>query len=276
MKFAFLIMYELRAIKTTIDNIKKYIIDFYDADIFIICQKTFDDDEENIKLFGDKVIFYNFYEKINPVKYYGESISNVKFSEWKRESNMQTYINETEASKIIEKYIDEYDYFITIRSDSFILFPFPDKAIWSIVPPGIYTIDAKYCKSWGGFSAGVFIHKNFIIDYLKRTYEILINPKYIDKIVGLNQEAFVNLCAHEKNLKFNLIKELNFFWTADFISGRTTWSLISYHDNYNVLYKYGGQLDEAFHNYELWKQNYEWSYDNNIIKLNKVINKIIN
>ena len=43
MKYAVLIMYELRGVKITIEKLYKYIIDFYDADIFIVCQKQYDD-----------------------------------------------------------------------------------------------------------------------------------------------------------------------------------------------------------------------------------------
>ena len=63
MKFAVIIAYELRGIKKTIESYYKHIIDFYNADVFIICQKQFDDDEERLKLFNRKVKLIKMYQK---------------------------------------------------------------------------------------------------------------------------------------------------------------------------------------------------------------------
>ena len=56
-KFAFIVMYELRSIHKTLANLYDNIINYYDADIIIVCQETFENDQDNLNLFDKKVIF---------------------------------------------------------------------------------------------------------------------------------------------------------------------------------------------------------------------------
>ena len=163
MKYALLIMYELRGVKKTIGDLYKYIVDFYDADIFILCQKQYDDDEERIKLFNRNVKFVKLYDKPNPKDYFNIDeefiFSNYKNMSkkndeyrglWNTPGNIQICINLNEMAKVLKDYINDYDYYIGVRSDIEILFPFPDKELFNDIPNDIYGFYPNYCSSCGG------------------------------------------------------------------------------------------------------------------------------
>ena len=185
-KYAFIVMYELRAIRKTIDKLYKYIIDYYDADIFIVCQKEFNDDSERIKLFNRNVKVVKLYDKPNPIEYFGAN-SNIHLSggisNWNNPGNMQIYINNNEVAKVIKDYVNDYDYFITLRTDSDILFDFIPPILLEEIPPGVYGFAPNYCEYWGGSGTANFIHKNYVLDYFESYYNILTNKIYEKQII---------------------------------------------------------------------------------------------
>ena len=99
LRFAFLVMYELRALKKTIEKLKKYIIDFYNADVFILCNRQFSNDDELVKLFDKNVKYVRLYEKPKPEEYFPKN-SNFFIptgnGNWKSPGNCQVYINNYE------------------------------------------------------------------------------------------------------------------------------------------------------------------------------------
>ena len=126
MKFAYLIMFELRSIKKTFNDIKKYIIDHFDADVFLVCQKQFDDDEENLELFNNcNVIKKIIYIKPEPEKYF-LNYCNISLplnpNNWNNKNCMQIYINNAMMFEELKSYINNYDYFISLRVDVSFLF----------------------------------------------------------------------------------------------------------------------------------------------------------
>jgi glycosyltransferase involved in cell wall biosynthesis len=307
MKYAFLVMYELRALKKTIENLYKYVIDFYDADIIILCQRQFEEDESLLKLFNRNVKYCNLYDKPNPASYFNvDEISlqkNIDLREnpeyrglWNAPGNLQIYINMNEMAKIIEKYKNEYDYFITLRTDIDILFPFPDKEIFEKIPPGVYGFYPSYSRSWGGLGEGNFIHKNYIIDYLTSCNDFIRNNPITSNIFNerqnyfyklkdhfffikidskehpilkkhLNQELLLLLSLKEKGIKIKNINNLNFYYTAEGITDYTTTNTIKT-DGIHV-YKNMEQLMESKLQLDLWNNNYGWTYENECIYLKK-------
>lgn len=316
MKFAFLIMYELRAINKTLETLYKYVIDYYNADIILLCQKQFDDDLERVNMFNEKLIFSKLYDKPNPSEYfqinedflykyhnYINSKSDNEFKGlWNTPGNLQIVINMNEMSKVVEKYINDYDYFIGLRSDIEILFPFPNKELFENIPNDIYGFNPNYCRSWGGLGEANFIHKKYIINYLTSCYDYIKqnynensilykkynifydlqnyfniinfdieNTKNINDIVKryINQEFLLLLSLKNKNIKIKNICNLNFYYTAEKITDYTTESNIILNKKYNVLCKYEEQLDECQKNLTLWNNNYKWIYENEKIILKK-------
>ena len=141
-KFAFIVMYELRSISKTIDQLYKYIVDYYDADIIILCQETFENESINMDFFDRKVIYKRMYKKQNSKEYFNNIVHEHKYwHTWDSEPCLQIYINLREMGKVIEEYKDKYDYFISLRTDIEILFPLPDPNLFEIAPKGIYSFD---------------------------------------------------------------------------------------------------------------------------------------
>lgn len=279
MKFAFLVMYELRALDKTIESLYKNIIDYYNADIFILAQYKDPIDIEKINLFNKNVVHKELYEKINPhdhfntahISYDKNETVDISAQNWNKYNSIQIYLNLHKMAKVIESCVDNYDYFIILRTDIEILFPFPNKELFENIPAAIYTFDPDYCRYWGGWAAGVFIHKNFILNYLNSFYK-MINDQSIQEFYNfgydhINQENFMNFALLKSNLKFNYIKNLNMFFTAESLNDRSTWGNINIHPIYNVIYKYLDQCDEAYNNLRLWENNGRWVYENDTLLL---------
>ena len=97
MKFAYLVMTELRSLSKNIQNLYNYIINPYDADIFICVQESSNNDYESIKLFSKNVMYNEIYKRPDPNKYFGEpNNTNIQckgIDNWNMPSNLQIYIN---------------------------------------------------------------------------------------------------------------------------------------------------------------------------------------
>lgn len=292
MKFAFLIMYEIRCLKK-IENLYKYIINHYNADIIICCQELGDvqltppapvwnpstrvsgfqpdDTHEKIKLFDKNVIFKKIYLKKNPQEYYNNSkLGSYEQQNWNNDACLQIYINWNEMADVLEDYKDKYDYFIQTRTDIDILFPFPEIDFFTSIPKAIYSFDANYAKSWGGYCTGVFVHSDYIIDYLKCTTNILKNDILINQFIKsydiLNQENFKNFSLKENNIIFKYIKNINIFFITDNINSYTTWGIPQKNNNYDGIIKMSEQFVEAYDNLTLWDSGYRWHFkDDSII-----------
>lgn len=275
MKFAYIVLCELRAITKTVHSLYENIIDRYNCDIIIVCQKLDDKDEENILLFDRNVIYKKMYNKPNPIEYFEkDELNNKHFDNWNSSNCLQIYINWNEVAKVLEDFKDKYDYFIQLRTDISILFPLPDKELFENIPFGIYSFDPNYCRTWGGWVTGVFIHKNYVIDYFKCCNDAIILPNSIEEFVSntekCNQENFKIYAMNKKKLEFKYIKNLNLYFTSESINSYTTWSIPIIHPKYNVICKYDNQCEEAFQNLELWNNGYRWIFINNEILLSNI------
>jgi hypothetical protein len=281
MKFAYLVMTELRSINKTIHGLYDHIIDYYNADVFICVQNYSENDHENIKLFNKNVVYSEIYQKPEPSVYFGVNhnlnANPIFDGSWNIKSNLQIYINYHKMSKIIRDSIDKYDYFITIRPDITILYPFPSKEIFESIPEAIYSFDPNYCRSWGGCGFSMFVHKKFIMSYLSCYYNIISSINYKDLINlmfnklknGFNQENFQTFCLKLSNI-YNYkkyIKNINYYYTAEKLDDYTTWSTPTIHPKYNVVCKYEKQCEDAYSNLKLWISGCKWKYNDNCIYL---------
>jgi hypothetical protein len=270
MKFAFLIMYEIRSLKK-IENLYKYIINYYNCDLFICCQEL-DNTNEKLKLFENNVISKRIYKKINPKDYYNnQNLGNYNQQNWNNNNCLQIYINWNEMANDLEQHINNYDYFILLRTDIDILFNLPDKDFFENIPNAIYSFEAQYAKNFGGYSTGVFVHRNYILNYLRCTYNVLKNDSIIQQFLVsydiLNQENFKNFCMKYNNLVFKYIKNLNIFFICDDLNTRSTWGTPQTHHLYDGVIKERNQFEEAYNNLQLWNNGYRWKYKNDYIEL---------
>ena len=269
MKFAYLVMYELRALHSTAEKINKYIIEHFNADVILVCQKTFDDDEERIKLLKN-VKYAKLYDKPDAIKYFG--FENIK--EEKKfyrcsftKSNMQIYINFYEMKKVVEEIYKNYDYFIIVRVDIDILFNFPPLTLFKSLSPQNFKFHQYSCGSWKESGMGNIIHRDSILDYLSSYYDYITQIiKKTNNILDSQEELFYKSLLY-KNIKVTPIENLGFYFTATTLNDYTTWSKPVIHPKYKVICKYEGNCDEAFKNLELWNKGLRWSYTNNKICL---------
>jgi len=270
MKFAFLVTYELRCLKH-LDKLYQHIVDFYDADIFICCQDIECTDKQ-LELFDKKVIFKQSYKKPNSFDYFNRNylVRKPCKHNWNMESCLQIYINWNEMANALEDVKDNYDYFINIRTDIDILFPFPDKHIFEQAPKGIYAFGANYCERWGGMGFGAFIHKKYIMSYLRCTSNVIKSPQMCARIKNIdnhNQERFLTNCMQLHGLTFHFIKQLNFIYIADDIHASTTWAKPQHHPRYPGIIKYPDQVNEVLGYLNLWDKGHRWNFINNCIMI---------
>jgi len=287
MKFAYLVMTELRSLNKNINDLYKYIINHFDCDIFICVQETSQDDYEVIKLFDKIVVYSEIYKKPDPHTFFGPN-NNTNITKgnkikndtsWNKPSNLQIYINYHKMGHIIKNIVNNYDYFITMRTDVSILFPFPTKEFFDTIPQSLYSFDTEYSKNWNGSGYSVFIHKNFILNYLNCYYfiiknkvfkKVLLNKFYEPsrKKLQCNQEKFQKICLKLLNIpKPKSIKNTNVYYNATTLNDYTTWGTPILHPKYNVICKYINQCNDAHDSLNLWNQGFKWEYKNDSIIL---------
>ena len=183
---------------------------------------------------------------------------------------------------------NDYDYYIMLRTDCYILFDLPPMNIFELLPPSIYGFYTKYWEIIGNLG-GHYIHKNYIVEYLnapcnyiksKENYNILnskhnlwnLNTKYYNEIdkrdyypdVIPHQETLFLLAFESYKLHIDKIRELPFYYNVDisdnyvFCNGYTG---VTYCSNTNTYYKYIQQYNEANQNLQNWSEGKKWSFD---------------
>ncbi len=273
MKFAYLIIGELRLIKENIKSLYDHLFDYYDADIFILVQKVSINDYEDIKMFDKRVVYSKIYEKPDPIFFFrDESLLKYKNDNWNKDSCLQYYINMFEMGKIIKKYKDKYDYFIIHRIDINILFPFPEKSLLEKqINPINYTFDPDFSRYYGGYGTCFFVYKKYIVDYLYAPFDVIMNKKllheFLNRKIRLNQENFLNYSYDKKKITIGKIKDICSYFTGKTVNDRTTFSIFKFHQKYNVICKYEKQCSEVYKNLIKWKKGLRWDLINNTIFL---------
>jgi hypothetical protein len=279
MKFALLIMYELRSTYKCIEGLKSKLIDFYNADVFVLCQRQFEDDATRLSLFDTNVKHDELYDKPNPLEYFGED-SNITLPSphmWNNAGNSQIYINNHKMSKIISQVVNDYDYYILVRSDIQILFDFPSPEVFETLRPGLHAHSCPVFDTFGGIGLAHFVHKNFILDYLTAPYDAIVDKSLRHLINNslFNQEQFCKFALERKGVFVKKIRGLNYFYTADGVDSYTTWGTPEIHETYNVVYKYRSQVDYAFESYALWKTDFRWIVEDDSIVLSGHVNELL-
>jgi hypothetical protein len=255
--------------------LKSKLIDYYGADVFVLCQRHFEDDDYRLALFNTNLKHAELYDKPNPLDYFGEesniSIPSDKVANWNNPGNSQIYINNHKMSKIISQVVDDYDYYILLRMDIQVLFNFPDPEIFKHITPGIHAFSCPFFDLFGGIGLANFVHKNFILEYLTAPYELIIDKLARSEIqaINLNQENFCKMALQRKGMLVKNIKGLNYFYTADGVDSYTTWGKPQVHGIYHVVYKYRDQVDYAFNCYKTWLNGSHWEIQNDYIVLSQ-------
>jgi hypothetical protein len=277
MKFAYIVMFELRSLPKTINDLYSRIIDYYDADVFLICQNQFEDDKERVKLFSRRLVKSELYTKPDPNQYFGNSPKLLmnSYNNWNKPYVLQTHINFHKCSEFIRPFVDEYDYFINLRVDISFLFDLPPPSLFETIPHGLYSFDPEYSRWWGGSGSASFIHKTFIIDYLESVYSMIMNPELTPKFKQIiqsdddfNAEKLIKLALATKGLQMTSIDETNFYITYTTLNDYYTWGQPSQNPKYpTVQSKYHAQYDNALSALNKWNSGWRWGYERGIITL---------
>ena len=259
-KYAVCVWGELRGIKNTVDSFYTNLVRPLNADVFICCQKTNSEIDENINLFKENIIMKELYDKPNLNEVYYHLNELVVNNNYRNDSNLQMYYNFKKINDMFGKILeDNYDYIILTRSDFLYLFEFPDIIQLTGNSDIIWTYDKH---DYGGINMCLIcVPFNYIRKYLTSTYDYLNDHNNVLKLNGLsiNNEKLYKLYFEEYNWEIGKITP-NSFISADSANEITTWAKIRYSDERNVYYKYEEQMNDAYSAYEQYRNGSLWKY----------------
>lgn len=116
----------------------------------------------------------------------------------------------------------------------------------------------------GGINATLIcIPSIFIKEYLTCFFIFLNNSENINRLnsVSLNAEKFCKIIFDDKKYIIGKIQN-NAFITADSVNTKTTWSSITYSEEYKVHFKYHDQFNNAFDALKQYNSNKKWDNTN--------------
>ena len=276
MKVAVLIMYELRAVHKTIAEIYQRLIDYYDADVFICCQRQYPEDDERLQLFDRKVKFKQLYVKPPPKDVLGTSFAMMPVHPqlpWNSPASAQFYINNLYISNALKPYSSQYDYFVTMRTDCTYLFDLPPPSLLETLPPAVWCFHPRYARSWGGSGLGTFVPRQYIHGYLECYASALRDLFFLPTlhghatVSGFNQELFLQLALRYKRIPMRYILDINYYYTGETTSDYTTWAKMMIHPVHNVICKYKEQCDEAYEALDKWNNGWRWGLEEPFLRL---------
>ena len=261
-------MGQLRAVKPTIENFYKNLIEPLDADIYILMQKTYTDIDNDLELFNKNVIEKELYDPPENIKDQFKTINELtkeisNTNNYLMDANLQLYYNmyliNEKFGETLEK---NYEYIIVARSDFLYLLPFPDIINLVDSKEKIWTFDGH---DWGGINGTFFcIPSMYIKTFLSCCYNNLQNSDNVHRFndLELNPEKFLKLIFDDNNWKIGKIQN-NAFLTAESENEITTWSKVIYDEKHKVHYKYKEQLDSAYESLSQYQTGYKWTYTHN-------------
>lgn len=281
----------MRGPKNCLPTLYKNIIEPWQTDVMTCLNKQYHDDEERVntlKFLGAKFIEQNienqpnintwfpksFYQKLIPLaenKLKESNIHNVNYLSplVGSHSSLHTRLNWYRLSFLVEKHLEKYDYFIVTRPDHLYLFPIFDKSFLQkdkIIHYGEH--------GWGGINFDfIIIHKNLVIDWLRKSIEYLIIDNLQDVLINelnkidlWNSERYSLLISDLCGWKTKEMS-INSFISADSLEELTSNNPIKYDGKY--YYKYETNYKPCLENFELWQKGRRWQNTETKIKLNE-------
>jgi hypothetical protein len=272
-KYALCFWGQLRAIDVIIDNLKNFLINPLNADVYVYAQYSNSSTDDNINLFDTD----------NKELYYSSDITKtfINYKELENKNNHFNYLSNTHLKvyenfyKIYQKYGDifeqNYDYIILSRTDYYHMIPFPDIIKLYEKNDLIWSFEGH---EYGGINGTLLcVPSKYIKDCLCCTYNILQDTNNITFLnnQNLNVETYFKIAFEKYNFNFGTIQPSAFI-TASGFNELSTWGNIQYHEPYNIFYKYEYQFNDACNTRIQYDTNeYKWSY----IYIDGKINKII-
>jgi len=260
---------EPRVIPIIRDNFYKNLIKPLDADLFIVFQKGYK--EEDIDLLNENVVSKKLYDKPNKDIYVNYD-KLTKNDNYLIDSILQVYYN---FYFIYQNYGDvfeqNYEYIIMTRSDFMHVFEFPD--ILDVINTNKRNeVELSNNKNifwlydgmeYGGISLNFMcVPSAYIKEYLKVSYEFLQDKNNINELnsLVLNNEKYFKLIFDKKKWEIGKIQN-NAFISCDKENEKSTWGTIKYSEKHNVCYKYDEQLNNTYTALEQYTNNQRWIYN---------------
>jgi hypothetical protein len=277
-KYAVVIYGELRAINTVHENMNSYLINHLDADLYVVCQRTYGNEEEDLKKLNN-LVYSNIYDRPeNLSKYMDGKYASKDYTgypgNWIDEERCtQAYINFNEISILIgDRLKENYDYIILTRSDYLFLINFPDlpddDILWELdghtfcgINCTLLCIPSKYVKD---------LLVSFL-EYIENGKAVYILDSIIKDIPDgcpiRNIEIYALGISIDKGWNLGYI-QYNAFITADSLDSRNTGTFpIKYDEEHKVHYKYDHQLNDSYKTLDEWNNGKRWQYDKDSKKL---------
>lgn len=288
-KIALCIYGTMRGPNNCLPTLYQNIIKPWDTDVFVCINKQYNDDDVRLSMlqsFGAKIIEKNieqqpdvytwfpksFYERLVPLaknKLKESNANNVNFLSpiVGSHSSLHIRLNWYRFSFIIEKYLEEYDFFIFTRPDHLYLFPIFDKSF--LQKENIIHYDEH---GWGGLNADfIIIHRDLVIDWLRKSIDYLTKEtlqdiliKELKEIDLWNSERYSLLVADLNSWKMKKMA-INSFISADSLDELTSNNPIMHDGQY--YYKYDTNYRPCLKNFELWKSGFKWKNSEEKISL---------
>lgn len=282
----------VRGVERCYPTFIKNIIEQWDCDLFLCLQNCNQDDFQKIKEIKGNIIeseIYknenleicfsdSFYSKLVP---YAKTVLQNDPSLFPHDVNflgpvvgshypLFARLNWFRMAKILNKYIDKYDYFLITRLDHFYLFPIFDKSFLN--SDCIFKYDGHDFEGVG--CDFLIVPSNIILDWLNFNKSFINDAEYVDFIIsGLekrrlkNSEYLTELMFDYKKWNIKTLS-MNSFISADSIADKSSYQYFKHSEDH--IWKYDCQFSKCLENYNLWQTGHRWANNFNKICLEKI------
>jgi len=268
-RYAFCMLGQPRAIKPTIDNLYKNLIEPLNADVFLLLQKTHTDIDNDFNLFEKNVvekILYDPPEKISDkYKYFDKFEKNCKHL--KKDAILQLWYNcHLTNEHFGDALQNNYEYIILTRSDYLYLFPFPDiLELTNNESKNIWVFDGHEYS--GVNSTLMCIPSIYIKNLLASCYDYLQNWDDLERLMrsskycdDVNPEYFMQQIMEHNNFRLGKIQNNAFITGVSENDITTTDYKIKYDEEHRVYYKYREQLNNTFEALSQYENGKRWTF----------------
>eukprot|EP00435_Cladocopium_sp_Y103_P049506 s1543_g14.t5 len=255
---------ELRAVFKTAESLRDMVLDPLGAELLILGQRHFPDDEHRLNFLSEQgqVLHAEVYEKPEPDAFFGashfENMSQVR-GNWLNAGNAQVLINHKILFEKIKSnnLLEKYELFVFSRSDLLHLLPLPPaESLLRCIGRGDILTQAGH--EFGGVNYNLAIMgRQAAESYLCAPFDTVVSRSLPNRQKTYNIELFWRVILGQRCLR-NLRMPVTCFITAETVQDRTSWRKIKYNQENDVIFKYQSQMEEAFQNQAVWKQQPEW------------------
>lgn len=265
---------ELRAAHKCAKALYDAVIDPLGADVVVLAQRTFPDDEARLAAFDRRVVHAELYDKPDDAgrAYFHPGAFDAHaglVGLWKDNNNVQQYVNWDKLSMVVKPLASVYDYLVILRSDWAFEVPCPGRELLASSPTRLWTVNKNVCD---GININlVIVPSSVAVRYLSAPARYIAQPGLLPRQGDFNIEIFMKYIVDKERIATGLIQNFGYF-TAETLHDRTTWGFIFRHAT-GVLGKYPDMVDSAFEAKTRWQEGWRWERDHDTLCLAPNTNK---